>query len=308
MSSSLEITSEIRSLPYNFTQDVLREVRGLRVYLQIERLRRSVKNQECLEFLKLVKTVLAAQVTMKYAAKTFEEKAGYDRLIASFGRLIDQFGDDKRYNNEHRMYAYYALKKRCDELMGSYQKHIKNLSGDSVKLVQEENYSIKFMPTSQSSIDDSETSYVDDTTEIVVETINSNKGDGIIAKFVASARQFIGNNFDTPSFKLRTWKNNANHKKEESEDNGNKLCQDYLLNVTSIFSKTKELLFNNLIEERVPILAAVESVDSGASYLEVIDQVMDFESSGISNTRLESPTKSKASSKKKGAKRAKSSI
>ena len=292
MSSSLEVVSDTGKLPYSFTQEVLREVRSLRVYPQIEKLRRNIKNKECLEFLSLVKTVLAAQISMKYAAKGFEEKAGYDRSIASVGRLFDQFSDDKRYNNDHRMYAYYALKKRCDELMQSYLSHLGASPNDVLKMVREESYTIKYMASTQS---EKEEAPLPEIASIEIEVVDFNERPGLIAKIRAGTLQLLRNNFDVPRFMLTTQKSSN----EQQINNNNNFFRDFSFGLSAAISKTKDLLFNNLIEEKVSVGLAPENTDGEENYLGSLEELLSFESSVEKNISAKRLSKSKAASKKK---------
>ncbi len=97
------------------------------MYYELEKLGKNSQKPDTQALLQQIKAVLTAQISIKQQATKREEKMNCDRNIASIARLVTQFADEKKYNQDHRMYAYYALKKRCDVILKSYAQHIQDL-------------------------------------------------------------------------------------------------------------------------------------------------------------------------------------
>jgi hypothetical protein len=237
-------------LSQNFTQDVLREVRGLSVYSQLEKLRRSVRNQESHDLLRQIKTVLAAQISLKYAADSFERKMEYDRRVASIARLVAQLCDEKKYNNEHRMYAYYALKKRCNEILGSYSEYLKLKSSKTaekaVKVEDCDNYSIKFMADSFQAPSRLDKDSNENNSVIEIDFSDCGDKKRSFSKLTFGIKQFIKNNFDVPAFAISVKKAQDDN---ELQIKKNRLLEELSSSMVGAVSKVRGIIFQNLVDE-----------------------------------------------------------
>lgn len=244
----VEVLPDGDKLSQNFTQDVLREVRALSVYSQIEKLRRSAKNQESQDLLRQIKTVLAAQISLKYKAQSFKEKMEYDRIVASISRLVAQLCDEEKYNNEHRMYAYYALRKRCNEIIKSYAEHSRNertaMDGETVDY---HGYSIKYLASGlkRNSCAALEKCVTDSVVEIDLGDVEKKNS---LSKVTFGIRKFIKDNFDVPAFTISLKEIRA---RDLSQTERSKLFKELSLSMMGAFSKVKGIIFQPMSVEEV---------------------------------------------------------
>jgi len=107
---------------FQFSPSILNAVSIMPVFNKIQKLKKLYDpNSKYIRDLELIQSSLAALLSMKKLANQFEEKANYDRQIASICRLMDQIADEKKYDQNHRMYALVEAHKRCNQFLLTYQ-------------------------------------------------------------------------------------------------------------------------------------------------------------------------------------------